>query len=332
VVFDDPALESTWRPGNYSGEFFGPTRLRVALMNSRNLVSIRLLNAIGISYAIDYAGRFGFDTKALPRDLSLALGSGGVTPLQLANGYAVFANGGYRVTPYFIEEIRDSSDNVLYRAAPDVVCQSCDDDPALRQSLLDSSAAATTAQAIENGSAETPPLGTPGVAERVISAQNAYLMTSMMRDVITGGTAVRARQLGRGDLAGKTGTTNDLRDVWFAGYNDELVAISWMGFDQPRSLGNGETGARAALPMWIQFMREALRGTEEHPLTRPAGLVSVRIDPDTGLLASSNQKNGIFETFPEALVPTQQASSAQTSSSGGSNNTRSGNSTPEPLF
>lgn len=328
VVFDDPALESTWRPGNYSGEFFGPTRLRVALMNSRNLVSIRLLSAIGIGYAIDYAGRFGFDGKALPRDLSLALGSGGVTPMQLAAGYAIFANGGYRIAPYFIEEIRDGSDRVIYRAAPDVVCPACDDDPDLRQALLDSAAAAQ-AQAVADDSTAVA-LGTPGIAERVISPQNAYLMNSMMRDVITDGTAVRARQLGRSDLAGKTGTTNDLHDAWFAGYNDELVAITWMGFDQPRSLGNGETGGRAALPMWIHFMREALRGVDERPLTRPPGLVTVRIDPETGLLASSNQKDGIFETFPAALVPSVYATGAQTSE--GAADPRPGGGAPEQLF
>jgi penicillin-binding protein 1A len=323
VVFDDPALEDTWRPGNYSGEFFGPTRLRVALMNSRNLVSIRLLNAIGIRYAIDYAGRFGFDRSALPRDLSLALGSGALTPLQIATGYAVFANGGYLVAPYFIEEIRDGSDAVIYRAAPDYICHECEADPSIA-TAFDTSIEAAREYSREQGS-EPPQL--PRLAQRAISPQNAYLMTSMMQDVITRGTGVRARQLGRGDLAGKTGTTNDLHDAWFAGYNPDLVAVSWLGFDQPRSLGNGETGSRAALPMWIHFMREALRGVPEKPWVRPPGLVTARIDPETGLLADSDQEDGIFEIFQADQVPQRRAEvrSVGTGSS-------SGGVSAEPLF
>ena len=329
VVFDDPALESTWRPGNYTGEFFGPTRLRVALANSRNLVSIRLLQAIGIGYAVNYTGRFGFDGRALPRDLSLALGSGGVTPLQLATGYTVFANGGYRVTPYFIDEIRGSNDEVIFRAVPDIVCPECEEDPTILATLLETNSAAE-AQAVADGVA---PPDLPRLAERMISPQNAYLMTSMMRDVITSGTAVRARQLGRGDLAGKTGTTNDLRDAWFAGYNSDLVAIAWVGFDQPRSLGNGETGSRAALPMWIGFMREALRGTKERPLTRPPGLITVRIDPESGLLAASHQRDGIFETFQAEYVPRRHAGGRPSLDGAGEIGTGdTGNGVPEQLF
>ncbi len=326
VVFDDPGLESTWRPGNYTGEFFGPTRLRVALMNSRNLVSIRLLRSIGIGYAIDYASRFGFEGASLPRDLSLSLGSGSITPLQLARGFTVFANGGYRVTPYFIDEIVNDKDETLFRAIPDMICSACEEDPSILAALIESRQAAE-AQALADG--VEPPVF-PRIAERAISAQNAYLMTSMMQDVITSGTAVRARQLGRSDLAGKTGTTNDLFDAWFAGFNSTLVAVSWIGFDQPRSLGNGETGSRAALPMWINFMRKGLEGTAEHPLTRPPGLVTVRIDPETGLLAASNQRNGIFETFQADLVPRRQSggqNDSERASGGGA-----GNGIPEQLF
>lgn len=324
VVFDDPGLESTWRPGNYTGEFFGPTRLRVALMNSRNLVSIRLLRSIGIGYAIDYVSRFGFEGAMLPRDLSLSLGSGSITPLQLAAGYTVFANGGYRVTPYFIEEIIDDKDQTIFRATPDEICATCEEDPSILATLLESRRTAE-AQAVVDG--VTPPVF-PRLAERVISAQNAYLMTSMMQDVITSGTAVRARQLGRSDLAGKTGTTNDLRDAWFVGFNSDVVAVSWIGFDQPSSLGNGETGSRAALPMWINFMREALHGAPEHPLTRPPGLVTVRIDPETGLLAASHQRNGIFETFQADLAPRRQAGGQIDRETGGGTS----NGIPEQLF
>jgi penicillin-binding protein 1A len=328
VVFDDPGLDANWRPENYSGDFYGPTRLRVALMNSRNLVSIRVLQSIGVPYAIDYATRFGFNGRTMPRDLSLALGSLNLTPLELATGYAVFANGGYRVTPYFIDRIVDGNDQVIFQAAPEYACPSCENP-----------AAAPAGEPVSAQTPAGPPPQTganrpqaPQPAKRVISPQNCYLMTSMMRDVITGGTAIRARQLGRGDLAGKTGTTNDLRDAWFAGFNSDLVAVSWVGFDQPASLGSGETGAHAALPMWIDFMREALRGKPEKPLTRPPGLVTVRIDPDTGLLASSNQQNGIFETFPAENVPHESASPRPISGGAGGQPSRGSGSAVEHLF
>lgn len=310
VVFDDPGLESAWRPENYTGEFFGPTRLRVALVNSRNLVSIRLLRSIGIDYCIDYLTRFGFNPGDMPRNLSLALGSASVTPLQLAAGYAVFANGGYRVAPYFIDRIVGANDEVLFQAVPDKACPACEE------------AAQNSDTGGETGPASSPaPDAPPAAAEfnparRTLSAQNTYLMTSMMRDVIQAGTAVRAKQLGRGDIAGKTGTTNDQRDAWFAGFTSGIVAVSWVGFDKPQALGNGETGGRAALPMWISFMRDALRGVPEHPLDRPPGLVTVRIDPATGLLAKSGQPNGIFETFFTDNAPRQYAGSIPPTAAG----------------
>jgi penicillin-binding protein 1A len=315
VVFDDPGLESAWRPENYSGEFAGPTRLRMALVNSRNLVSIRLLRSIGIDYCIDYVTRFGFQARDLPRNLSLALGSASVTPLQLAGGYAVFANGGFRVTPYFIDRIVGSNEEVLFQATPDRVCAECEEgmagvEPAAGQENTDPAA--------------------DHRARRTISAQNAYLMTSMMRDVIQAGTGVRAKELGRSDIAGKTGTTNDQRDAWFAGFTSDIVTISWVGFDQPQALGTGETGGRAALPMWISFMREALRGTPEKPLDRPPGLVTVRIDPATGLLARSNQANAIFETFFSDNVPQQYVGA--TPAAGTSGKTGAPALAPEQLF
>ncbi len=295
VVFDDPGLESAWRPENYSGKFFGPTRLRKALIKSRNLVSIRLMRSIGIPYALEYVSRFGFDADTLPRDLSLALGSGAVTPLQLSTGYATLANGGYRVTPFFIKQIVDADDRVLFEANPATVCRKDCIIPADEIDAL-----------IMGGGDEESGFKRPlNIAKRVVSEENIYLMTSMLRDVIKRGTGRRALQLKRNDLAGKTGTTNDQQDAWFSGYNADVATIAWVGFDQVRSLGNRETGGRAALPMWIYYMREALKGTPEKLLQRPAGLVTVKIDPDNGLLADSNQSNAIFETFRSEYVPTR---------------------------
>ncbi len=319
VVFNDPALESVWRPENYSGRFFGPTRLREALVHSRNLVSIRVLQAIGAGYAIDYATRFGFDKDALPRNLSLALGSASVTPLQLATGYAVFANGGYRVEPYFIQTIKDEHDRVIEQADParvcDAACAQQADAAAAASAVQPAAASAPTADADAKPAAAPDANATPQVeqpvvpAPRVITPQNDYLMTTMMRDVILHGTGRRALSLGRHDLAGKTGTTNDQRDAWFAGFNQGLVAVAWVGFDQVRPLGHGETGAHAALPMWKAFMASALKGVPEQPLNQPPGLVTVRIDPKTGLLAGSDSKDAIFETFRADHVPKRTAGS-----------------------
>jgi penicillin-binding protein 1A len=288
VVFDDPRLESTWRPENYSGQFYGPTRLREALYRSRNLVSIRILRAIGPGYAAEYAERFGFAADQLPRDLTLALGSATVTPLQMARAYAVLANGGYPVEPYFIQRIHDAAGDVVFQASPVVVCPHC---PA----QLD---------AIDTEGQVSLPL-----AQAVLSPQNVWLMTSMMRDVVQRGTARKARVLGRTDLAGKTGTTNDQKDAWFSGFNHSLVATTWVGFDKLEPLGRGETGGQAALPVWIDYLRYALQGVEEQKLEPPEGMVTVRIDPATGLLAGSGQRDAIFETFREALVPQESSDS-----------------------
>ncbi len=289
VVMDDDNLDETWKPRNYSGRFFGPTRLRVALTKSRNLVSIRLLRNIGVGYAANYAARFGFRSENLPRDLSLALGSGSVTPLELATGYAVFANGGFLISPYLIERIEDAEGRLLWRAEPLRACPACD--TAGGDSLMETS---TTGEE------------SPAFAKRVITPQNAYLMTSMMRDVIRRGTGYRAMELGRTDLAGKTGTTNDQFDAWFSGFNHAVVATVWTGFDIPRPMGNGESGARAALPVWMEFMRTALEGVPEIPLQQPPGMVTVRIDPENGLLANASSPSTIFETFRSEHVPAEQ--------------------------
>lgn len=302
VVFDDPDLEDAWRPENYSGRFYGPTRLREGLVHSRNLVSIRVLSGIGINDAIDYVARFGFDKQALPRNLSLALGSGVTTPLNLASAYAVFANSGYRVTPYFMLRIEDGMGNVLWKAQPVSVCSECDGDVSAGAAITDGAVLPTAAPVAQSNVAAEPQS-----APRVISAQNAYLMTSMMKDVIRRGTGQQARELGRNDVAGKTGTTNDQRDAWFAGYSPNMVAVAWVGFDDTHPLGNAETGGRAALPMWIDFMRAAVDGIPDQPGEQPPGLVSVRINPESGLVAGPEEHDAIFETFFADNVPAKLA-------------------------
>lgn len=311
IVFEGRGLQPDWRPENYSGRFFGPTRLRVALTHSRNLVSIRLLQAIGVDYALDYLRRFGFHTETFPHNLSLALGTAEVTPLEMASAYAVFANGGYRVEQHLIDRVEDEMGNVLYvnrlpRACSGAQCWRDDSGQSGAQSQLVSVTAAASPRAPSDAEIPEQRADTP-VAQRVVEAQNIYLMTSMMRDVIRLGTGRRAMQLGRGDLAGKTGTTNDQRDAWFAGFNDSVVSVAWVGFDQPRPLGNQETGGRAALPMWMEFMAEALKGQPEQPLRQPPGLVAVRIDPQSGLLAGAGQADAVFEMFPADRVPHRSA-------------------------
>lgn len=298
VVYDDPKLEDTWRPQNYSGRFYGPMRLREALVNSRNLVSIRVLERVGISFTAEHIRNFGFPPEALPRDLTLALGSGGVTPLELATGYAAFANGGFRVEPYFIDRIYGPDDIPLYESQPAWACAECE------YGVLPAFAAtAAAAQPDATATDELPPPVTAEPPPRAVEARNAWIVASMLEDVIRRGTGVRARTLERSDLAGKTGTTNDGRDNWFAGFNGDLVATAWVGFDQERPLGRGETGASTALPLWIEFMGPALAGARSSRGTEPPGLVTVRISADTGLLAGTGDPNTLFETFRVGQVP-----------------------------
>lgn len=292
VVFDDPGLENVWRPENYSGRFFGPTRLREALTHSRNLVSIRLMRDIGIAYTVDYVQRFGFTPEQVPPNLSLALGSGNAAPLDMARAYAVLANGGHYVEPYLITRIENSSGDILQQTKPDKVCDSC-------AVIEDLSEEAALMQAELLGFYP---------AKQVISPQNAYVINSMLRDVVKYGTGRQALSLNRTDLAGKTGTTNDQLDAWFTGYTPELVAVSWVGFDNPATLGRYETGGRAALPMWIDFMRVALKDVPQHPFEPPVDMVTVRIDPKTGLLARPSDQNTIYETFPKDNVPAMRGS------------------------
>ncbi len=293
VVFEDVALEDTWRPQNYSGKFFGPTRLRDALTKSRNMVSIRLLKDIGRRQAMQHISKFGFDTERLPYDLTLALGSGAVSPLELASGYAVFANGGYYIEPYVIERIESANGEILFRSSPLMVCE--EDCQALQQQM-DSEEFSITDDDTEEVAIRA--------AQRVIPKENAYQMVSMMQDVIQRGTGKKAREIGREDLAGKTGTTNDQHDAWFSGFNGDYVATAWVGFDQHRPLGRREVGGVAALPIWIEFMRPALEGMPENTLRQPETIVTLRIDPTTGLLVNQDSDQGIEETFREEFMPT----------------------------
>ncbi len=300
VVFEDVALEDTWRPQNYSGKFFGPTRLRVALFKSRNMVSIRLLNDMGRRHAMQHVTKFGFDRERLPYDLTLALGSGAVTPLELAKGYTVFANGGYLIEPYLIERIESDKGEVLFSADALLVCET--DCQQMQQQI---SKETIPSKEVTAANTKSSPLSSgPRFASRVLDKENAYQMVSMMQDVIRRGTGTKAKALGRNDLAGKTGTTNKQHDAWFSGFNGDVVATIWVGFDQDRPLGKREVGGTAALPIWMDYMRAALDGKAENTLQAPEGIVTMRIDPKTGLLVDQDSNQGIQETFREQYIPT----------------------------
>jgi len=253
-----------WAPSNFDGKFEGPMRMRTGLVKSKNLVSVRILQAITPQYAQDYITRFGFDAKYHPPYLTMALGAGNVTPLQMVGAYAVFANGGFRVNPYFIERIEDAKGTVIAQARPE-------------------------------RAGET--------AQRAIDARNAFIMTNIMQDVVKMGTAARAMRLGRTDLAGKTGTTNDFVDAWFCGFGTDLVAVTWIGFDNPHTLGHNETGSQAALPMWMAYMGKAMAGVEAQPRSVPEGVVQARINPETGL--RDRQGGGIVDYFYQEFLPAE---------------------------
>jgi penicillin-binding protein 1A len=308
LVIEDPTLEGSWRPQNNSREFRGPMRLREALVRSRNLVSIRVMNSLGPAYVTQYIERFGFPESSLPRNLSLALGTAQVSPLEMASAYSVFANGGFRVEPYFIQRIVAADGKVEYEAQHKFACTDCtqpttEEGGSTTTNLLDAPIRADASDETRWGGRTY--MTDKILAPQVISPQNNYLMTDIMSDVVRRGTAVRALQLKRNDLAGKTGTTNDRRDAWFCGYNSSLVGTAWVGFDQERSLGPGEEGSRTALPMWIYFMAEALKGVPEQKRAPPPGLVSMRISADTGLAARPGDPNAIFETFMAGHLPPQ---------------------------
>ncbi|MBF0219080.1 MAG: penicillin-binding protein 1A [Gammaproteobacteria bacterium] len=287
VVFEDASLEADWRPENYSGEFYGPTRMREALIHSRNLVSIRLLRSVGVKTALQHLERFGFPTAKMPANLSLALGTGSFTPLEMIRAYAILANGGYKVDPYLIDRIDESGSATLFQATPLRICPACEN--------------------TNNEIPSTPPAYP--VAPRQIEAGNIFLVRSMMQDVVRYGTGRRAMELKRNDLAGKTGTTNDQRDAWFSGYNSKVATVAWVGFDTPSNLGANETGGKAALPMWMEYMRTALEGIPESTMEPPANIVSRRIDKKNGLLTGADNPDAIFEYFREDHLPEEESHS-----------------------
>ncbi len=304
IVIDQPDTDQTWRPREDANKFFGPIRLREALVHSRNLVSVRLMRAIGGDYTWNYVTRFGFDKSQLPNDLTLALGTAELSPLQVAIGYSTFANGGYKVAAYSIDRIEDASGKVLQQAHPALACAECDrakDPPAAKGSAASAGARASQLdEAMHDGKSVIP---VKNLAPQIIRPQIAYLLADMMKDVIRHGTGMRALSLNRDDIAGKTGTTNDHHDAWFNGFNGDLVTTVWTGFDQDRTLGDGEEGARVAVPTWTYFMHEALAGAPRHGVPVPDGIVAARISPETGLLASSDNPNGIMEKFMEGNLP-----------------------------
>jgi penicillin-binding protein 1A len=328
VVFDGDTTEKAWRPENSSGQFYGPTRLREALYRSRNLVSIRVLRRIGINTALETIDKFGFDKDELPQDLSLALGSHALTPIKVAAGYATFANGGYKIEPYLIERIEHLGGEVVYQANSPIVCRSCElneassdltstttlDNPDQFNSLeapsidtlIDSTATASTpeeANPTNHTSGATTGSEPRPAAKQIIGPRVAYLIDSMLKDVIIRGTGVKAKALKRADIAGKTGTTNGPRDAWFSGYNPDLVTTVWLGFDDNKLLGRREFGGSAALPIWMDYMATALAAKKQRFHPQPEGLVSVKIDPASGLRATANTQNTIFELFREENIP-----------------------------
>ena len=265
LIFDAEQTGSeAWQPKNFDNEFAGPMRMRKALTKSKNMVSIRILQSITPQYAQDYLTKFGFDVDKHPPYLTMALGAGSVTPMQMLVGYSVFANGGFRVTPYFIQRIEDANGNVLSQTKPTVAGES---------------------------------------AEQVIDVRNAFTMVNMMQDVVRHGTAIRAMQLGRQDLAGKTGTTSDSIDAWFCGFQPTLVGISWMGFDQPHSLGDKETGGGAALPIWINYMEKALKDVPQAVYAMPDNMVAVRINEE----GHADKEGQLVEYFYQENVPSEQS-------------------------
>jgi penicillin-binding protein 1A len=316
IVIGSSELEAVWRPINYSGRFYGPTRLRDAIVRSMNLVSVRLLLfETGFGNAINHIAKFGFGDAALIRNGSLALGGGNATPLDMVQGFAVFANGGYAVQPHIIDSIFGPEGEELYRADPPVVCRACDAEPDDDLIIeVDEDGNPVPEVPLEQmvdvvhdykPDAATAPELFAGVnkAKRAISEQNAFLIQDLMRDVIRRGTGRRALVLGRRDLSGKTGTSNDQRDAWFGGFNADLATVVWVGYDDDLPLAPGEEGSRTALPIWIEYMRIALRGAPEHQLPQPEGIVSARIDRTTGCPARAGQPNTIWEFFREGHIP-----------------------------
>jgi penicillin-binding protein 1A len=307
IIMDDPNLEEVWRPQNSGGGFRGPMRLREALVLSRNLVSIRLLQALGVKPVIDYVQNFGFTKAQLPNNLTLALGSMQATPLEVATGFAVFANGGFRVEPFYIDRIEGPGGQIVYTAEPKTVCADCaqpirvfsDQERAKNPEV---SATVVPPTPLTVGARRIQP------AERVITPQVSFIMNDIMKDVITRGTGRRALALGRSDLRGKTGTTGTASstvDTWFNGFNNDIVASVWVGHDDNTPLGEGEEGARTAVPIWVDYMREALRGVPEKRPPMPEGIVEIKINGRTGGTRDADI-DPVFEYFRAENLPTEE--------------------------
>ncbi|HZJ92697.1 MAG TPA: penicillin-binding protein 1A [Thiopseudomonas sp.] len=286
----EPGMKEVWRPKNDTNTFLGPIRVREGLYRSRNIVSIRILQDIGMQYAHQYISKFGFNTDDLPRNLSLALGTATLTPLEITTGWSVFANGGYKVDPYLLERIENRDGQTIFLANPAVT-------PAGKQ--IDQSADVEFFGPLLSDNESEPQLQ----AERIIDERTAYIMNSMLKDVITRGTGRRALSLNRSDIAGKTGTTNESKDSWFAGYNTDVVTTVWAGFDQPESLGRNEYGGTIALPIWIDYMAYALKDKPVRTIKEPAGMMTLRIDPVTGRIARPGTPDAYFELFKSEDAP-----------------------------
>lgn len=314
IVLDAPVLfrmrhGQDWRPQNSDGRFLGPMRLREALVQSRNLVAVRLLDAIGVDYARRYISHFGFEESQLPPNLSIALGTPSLSPLDVTRGYAVFSNGGFRVTPWFIDEVRDREGRLIFKENAPRACRGCGDNGTPGQVTTPShvvdgfnfgpAAEARTVTSAPETPAEPPAPredgAAPVMAPRAIDERVAYQMISMMRDVVRRGTGTAARVLEREDVGGKTGSTNEHRDAWFSGFGGNLVTSVWVGRDDNRSLGFREYGGRAALPIWIDFMRVALDGVPEAGNEPPEGMVRVAVSAGGRLLPTTAESGGIIE-------------------------------------
>jgi len=327
LVFDDANLESQYRPDNDNNRYNGPTRLREALYRSINLVSMRTLLEIGAGRAMSHVAKFGFDTTDFPRNTQLAIGGGtmAVTPIDMARAYAVLANGGYLIEPYIIQEITNGQGRSLYRAQPTLACSPCQHatpspapvtvEPSSLEALLSASEASADASSTPPAGSTGTPSGegvtqveageyAPASAPRVVDERNTFIMHSMLQDVIKRGTGRSARRLRRNDLAGKTGTTNDAADTWFNGYHPHLVTSVWVGFGDHSPLGARAYGSNTPLPIWIDYMEDALAGEPEVFPKQPPGVVTLKIDPVTGALARPGQDNALFEYFFAEHAPT----------------------------
>ena len=305
IVFEDSELETAWRPQNSSGQFYGPTTLREGLYRSRNLVSIRLLRDLGINTTLSYLKQLKLPTENMPSNLSLSLGSGLLTPMELARGFAVIANGGYDVQPYLIERIEEWEGTAVYEAPKTILCdENCDISPTQVADAEQSTSEqppeiegmTLPASAAEESTTE------PRIMQRLADERSIYIMHSMMQDVVRRGTGRRALALNRSDIAGKTGTTNEQKDTWFAGFNHDIATTVWVGFDQPSPLGRGEYGASTALPIWVDYMKVALADQPAATMPRPNGIVNIRINPETGERARPGEE-AVFEIFKEEDAP-----------------------------